>query len=168
MPSFSEVAELFGYASKMAAHRLIEKLIAANLLQKDLKGRLVAVKITTPFLGYVQAGFPSPAEEELVDTLSLDEYLIRNPDKSFLLKVTGDSMLQAGIQPGDIVIVEKGGDPKTGNIVLAQVDRDWTLKYFEKKGGQITLLPGNPKYSPISPREELVIGGIVTAVIRRY
>lgn len=169
MPSFSEVAELFDYASKMAAHRLIEKLIDAELVSKDPTGRLI--HNTTkglPVLGYVQAGFPSPAEEELIDTLSLDDYLIRNPDQSFMLKVTGDSMIEAGIQPGDIVIIEKGEQAKTGDIVLAQVDRDWTLKYFKKYKNKVSLVAANPKYPEIHPKEELVIGGVVKAVIRKY
>ena len=134
MPSFSEVATLFGYASKMASHRLIEKLIAREFIEKDSKGKLLPTpQIGLRVLGYVQAGFPSPAEEELIDTLSFDEYLISHPDKSFLLKVTGDSMLQAAILPNDLVIIEKGVQPKNGHIVLAQVDREWTLKYFQKQ-----------------------------------
>jgi len=169
MPSFSEVATLFGYASKMAAHRLIEKLIKAGYLSKDKKGRLIGnSRMGLPVLGYIQAGFPSPAEEELVDTLSLDEYLVRNPDQSFMLKVTGDSMIDAGIHSGDIVIVEKGRQAKTGDIVLAQVDRDWTLKYFRREKKGVVLVAANPKYPKIYPKEELIIGGVVKAVIRRY
>ena len=169
MPSFSEVAKLFKYASKNAAHRLIKKLILHGLLSKDSKGRLLASsKISLPILGYVQAGFPVPAQEELIDTLSLDDYLVDCPDKSFLLKVTGDSMIGAGIHPHDIVIIEKDSHPKNGAIVLAEVDQEWTLKYFYKKKNKISLVSANSKYSPIFPKEELSIHGIVKAVIRKY
>lgn len=169
MPSFSEVAKLFNYASKNAAHRLIEKLISQGLIAKDSKGRLLpSSKMSLPILGYVQAGFPSPAEEELVDTLNLDTYLISKPEKSFMLKVTGDSMMNAGIHPNDIVVIEKNSHPKQGDIVLAQVDQEWTLKYFHKEKNKISLVAANPKYSPIFPKEELSIAGIVKGVIRKY
>jgi repressor LexA len=84
-------------------------------------------------LGTVQAGFPSPAEEELIDTLSLDEFLIKNPQASYLVKVTGDSMIDAGIMPDDLVVVDRGRQPRHGDIVIAQVDGEWTMKYYEKR-----------------------------------
>src|SRR3989338_1150167 len=169
MPSIAEVCKLFNYASKGAAHYFIKKLIDEGYTDKDRSGRLIATsKLTLPLLGFVQAGFPSPAEEELIDTLSLDDYLIRNPDQSFLLKVTGDSMKEAAIDPGDLVIIEKGRTPKNGDIVLAQIDREWTLKYFFKEGKKVFLRAANKKYKDIYPNEELTIGGVVKAVIRRY
>ena len=119
-------------------------------------------------LGAVQAGFPSPAEEELVDTLSLDEYLIRRPEATFMLTVQGESMIGAGILPGDIVLVEKGVAPKRNDIVVAQVDDEWTIKYFVKDNAGVRLDPANPKYRFIRPRRSLVIGGVVRAVIRKY
>ena len=168
MPSFSEVASLFNYASKMSAHRLIEKLQKAGYVNKDRRGKLIPTsKITLPFLGAVQAGFPSPAED-VADVLSLDEYLIRNPEKSFMLKVSGDSMINAGIHAGDLVIIEKGGSPHNGSIVLAHIDREWTLKYFYKIKEHVFLRAANPKYPDLHPEQELSLGGIVTAVVRRY
>lgn len=119
-------------------------------------------------LGSVEAGFPSPAEEELVDTLSLDELLIQNRDATFLLKVSGDSMSGAGILPDDMVIIDKGRTPKSGDIVIAQVDGEWTMKYLRKRGDTVTLVPANPAYQPIKPKNELKIAGVVTAVVRKY
>ncbi|MBP6920859.1 MAG: translesion error-prone DNA polymerase V autoproteolytic subunit [Candidatus Omnitrophica bacterium] len=119
-------------------------------------------------LGLVQAGFPSPAEEETVDLLSIDEYLISNPQATFLLKVEGDSMIDAGIHPGDLVLIQKGLSPKHGDVVVACVDRQWTLKYFEKHKGRIILRAANKKYPPIEPKQELVLGGVVIADIRKY
>jgi SOS regulatory protein LexA len=119
-------------------------------------------------LGSVEAGFPSPAEEELVDTLSLDDLLIQNREATFLLKVSGDSMINAGILPGDMVIIDKGLIPKSGDIVIAQVDGEWTMKFLRKRKDDVVLVPANPKYQPIRPKTELKISGVVTAVVRKY
>ena len=116
----------------------------------------------------LQAGFPSPEEEALCDIMSMDEYLITKPDSSFLLKVSGDSMIGEGIMDGDLVIVENGRAHKFGDVVIAEVDGDWTMKYFKKKRGQIYLEAANPKYPIIRPKAELRLGGVVTAVIRKY
>jgi SOS regulatory protein LexA len=118
--------------------------------------------------GTIEAGFPSPAEEELIDTISLDELLIQNREASFLLKVTGDSMTGAGILPNDMVIVDRGQTPKSGDIVIAEVDGQWTMKYLRKRGESVILIPANPKYKPIRPKHELKIAGVVTAGVRKY
>jgi len=170
MPSYSEVASLFGFRSKNAAYKLIGRLKELGLVYSDSTGRLLpgALKNSIKLLGSVTAGFPSPAEEELQDTMSLDEYLINNPNSTYLLKVEGDSMLDAGIQPGDLVLVDKNVTPKSGDIVIAQIDNEWTLKYFEKKGRAVYLRAANKKYPLIKPREELIIGGVVVANVRKY
>jgi repressor LexA len=170
MPSYSEVASLFGFRSKNAAYKLIGRLKEMGLVYSDETGRLLpgALKNSIKLLGSVTAGFPSPAEEELQDTMSLDEYLINNPNSTYLLKVEGDSMVEAGICPGDLVLVDKGITPKSGDIVIAQVDNEWTLKYFEKKGRAVYLRAANKKYPLIRPREELIIGGVVVANVRKY
>ncbi len=170
MPSFSEIGEMTGLRSKNAVSKLVARLEEMNVLGRDKKGRLVPGSLASPvrLLGTVEAGFPSPAEEELVDTLSLDELLIQNREATFLLKVSGDSMTGAGIMPGDMVIVDKGQTARSGDIVIAEVDGQWTMKYLRKRGGTVTLLPANPKYRPITPKDELKIAGIVTAVVRKY
>ncbi len=170
MPSFSEIAKLAGFRSKNAVYKLINKLEKQKVLQRDAKGRLIAGSIAAPvkMLGTVEAGFPSPAEEELADNLSLDDLLIQNREATFLLKVSGDSMSNAGILPGDMVLVDKGEVPKSGDIVIAEVDGEWTMKYLRKRGESVMLLPANPKYQPIKPKRELKIAGVVTAVVRKY
>jgi SOS regulatory protein LexA len=170
MPSYSEIGDLLGFRSKNAVFRLLEKLEKLRVVARDKTGRLVPGSIAAPVrvLGTVEAGFPSPAEEELVDNLSLDDLLIQNREATFLLKVSGDSMSGAGILPGDMVIVDKGQTPKSGDIVIAQVDGEWTMKFLRKRGDSVTLLPANPNYKPIKPRNELKISGVVTAVVRKY
>ena len=170
MPSYAEMIALLGVRSKSVVHFWIGKLIAAGLLTKDEKGHLSLTirPFAVPVLGSIQAGFPSPEEEALCDILSIDEYLITRPEASYLLQVSGDSMSGAGIVEGDLVIVEKGREPKGGDIVIAEVDGEWTMKYFRKQGKEVVLEAANPKYPPIRPRQELKLGGIVTAAIRKY
>jgi len=170
MPTYAEMVEILGVRSKSVVDFWIRKLVAEGLLEKDAKGflRPCMRSLALPMLGDVQAGFPSPAEEELRDLISLDEYLITRPDSSFLLKVSGDSMEGEGIKEGDLVIVERGRDPKNGDIILAEVDGAWTMKYFRKKGKEVVLEAANPRYPLIRPRAELKVGGIITAVIRKY
>ena len=170
MPSFSEIGEIVGFQSKNAVFKLVNKLEQLKFIQRDEKGRLIpgSIASTVKMLGTVEAGFPSPAEESLADTLSLDQLLIQNPEATFLLKVSGDSMSEAGILPGDMVLVDKGQVPKSGDIVIAEVDGEWTMKYLRKRGENVTLIPANPRYKPIKPQKELKIAGVVTAVIRKY
>ena len=170
MPSFAEMVGILDVKSKSVVHFWVKKLVEAGIIEKDNKGHLMFSKrsFAIPLVGSVQAGFPSPEEEALCDILSMDEYLIARPDSSFLLQVHGDSMTGEGIMEGDLVIVEKGREPKSGNVVIAEVDGEWTMKYFRKQGKQITLEAANPKYPVIRPKQELKIGGIVTAVVRKY
>lgn len=170
MPSYAEMVDLLGVHSKSVVHFWVNKLIAAGILTRDAGGHLLPARrgFALPLVGEVRAGFPSPAEEELCDVISLDEYLINRPDSSFLLKVTGDSMIEEGIKEGDLVIVERGREPKNGDIVLAEVDGQWTMKYFNRKGRVVILESANSKYPPIRPKEELRLGGVVTAVVRKY
>jgi len=171
VPGYAEMLKLFNYRSKNAVYGLIQKLVELGYVRKDRNGKIALTSKVTGglrLLGSVQAGFPLPAEEELVDTITLDEFLIRRPEATFMLTVRGDSMIEAGIHPGDIVLVEKGVTPKPHDIVVAQVDEEWTLKYFIKDRVGVRLDPANPKYRFIRPKHSLVIGGVVKAVIRRY
>lgn len=120
-------------------------------------------------LGVIEAGFPSPAEEELLDIMTLDEWLIKRREATYMLEVKGLSMMNAGILPGDTALVERGRDPRHGDIVIACVDGKWTMKYYHILANKkIALVPANPKFSPIYPKEELRVEAIVTAIIRKY
>jgi SOS regulatory protein LexA len=170
MPSFGEMINLLGVRSKSVVNFWIDKLIAEEILAKDGKGRLTFTtrSFAVPMVGSIQAGFPSPEEESQYDILSMDEYLVTKPDASFLLQVSEDSMIDEGILDGDLVIVERGRQPKNGDVVIAEVDGAWTMKYLKRQGKQIVLEAVNPKYPIVKPRTELRLGGVITAVIRKY
>ena len=170
MPTYQEMSELFGFSSKRSAFKLVEKLVKAGFLEKDDLGRVTIKRIFPPLpvLGVINAGYPQEAEEQLLDTTTFDEYLVDHPESSFLLKVSGDSMIDAGICPGDHVIVEKGKRAREGDIVVAYIDNEWTLKYFQKKDGKVCLVAANKKYPVFYPKNNMTIEGIVISVIRKY
>lgn len=170
MPTYEEMLTLLAVRSKSVVHFWMNKLLQEGILEKDKSGHLTFINplIGVPLAGQVSAGFPSPAEEELRDVISFDEYLITKQAESFLLKVDGDSMIGAGIMPDDLVLVERGKEPKTGDIVIAEVDGAWTMKYFHKNDQEVYLEAANPKYPRIKPVAELRLGGVVMAVVRKY
>ncbi len=107
-------------------------------------------------------------EEELADTVKLDSLLIRDKTKSYLLEVDGDSMIDAHIEKGDLVLVEKTDQAKDGQIVVAEIDGEFTLKYFRKQGNKVWLEPANKNYKPLYPTHSLNINAVLKAVIRKY
>ena len=170
-PTYAEMLDLFGYRSKNAVFGLLAKLEDAGYVAKDPNGRIALLpKLTgtVRILGSIAAGFPTQEEQQEAEAITLDEYLVKKPDQTFMLTVRGDSMIDAGILPGDIVLVEKGGSPRLNDIVVARVDEEWTLKYYVRDAAGVRLDPANSKYKFIRPRHSLEIGGIVRAVIRKY
>lgn len=117
----------------------------------------------------VPAGFPSPAQEYLGDTMDLNDYLIKNKTASFIAKVEGNSMIDAGIFEGDLVVVDRALTAKNRDIVIAAVNNEFTIKRLSTRDG-IKLIPENQDYEPIvmSGENELVIWGVVTALIRKF
>ncbi len=170
LPSYREMLKLFNYKSTNAVYRLVQKLIDQDILAKDAAGKLIpGSKLAgVKLLGTVAAGWPSAAEEELADTMTLDQFLIGNRAATYMLTVSGDSMIDAGIQPGDIVLVERGRTAKPGDIVVAEIDSGWTMKYLRQEKGKTYLEAANKKYPPFFPTEEMNIAAVVTAVVRKY
>ncbi len=170
LPTYQELADVMGFASKNAAFKLAQKLIDEGWLEKDDKGKLLPRNLFAPLpnTGIVKAGFPTVAEEDMQDIISFDQYLINRPEATFILTVSGDSMIDAGIHEGDLVLVDRLQKAQVGDIVVAQVDREMTMKYYQKNGDQIVLMPANKKYQPIHPQESLEIAGVVVGVIRKY
>ena len=164
------LASCGGGLPKNAVAKVVAKFVDEGLVGKDETGRLIAGPdmFGVRLLGTVQAGLPTTAEQEVGEALSLDEYLIEKKDKTYLLEVTGDSMIEAGINEGDLVIVEQGRAPKVGDIVIAEVDHEWTMKYLDKENNRMILKPANKNYPLIRPQGEMNIGGVVRGVIRKY
>jgi SOS regulatory protein LexA len=172
LPSYSEMAKLFGYSSKGGVTYAVGKLIAGGYLARDHKKIIPGYKWNDSnklkVLGLVEAGFPTIAEEDLSNTLSLDEFLIDNKEATYMLTVKGDSMIDAGILAGDLVLMERTEKARPNDIVIAEVDGGYTLKYLRKKGAAYYLEPANKKYKNIYPEESLNIQGVLKAVIRKY
>ena len=170
MPTYSEMMKLFGFKSKNAVFKVVEKLMEAGMVAKDHLGRLIP---TTSFgeiqlAGFVTAGLPATEEEEMIDTVRLEDMLIGNKSLTYMLEVDGDSMIDANIEKGDMVLVEKTNTARDMQIVIAEVDGEYTMKYFRKKGEKAWLEPANKKYSPIYPEQSLNIIAVLKAVIRKY
>jgi len=114
----------------------------------------------------VSAGFPSPADDHLEMKLDLNSYLIKHPAATFFVRASGDSMVNAGIHSGDLLIVDKSIEPCDGKIVIAALDGELTVKRLYKRGGEIKLFAENAAYPPINITEQdMVIWGVVSYVI---
>lgn len=119
------------------------------------------------FLESVSAGFPSPADDYLEGRLDLNEYLVRNPSATFFLRVTGDSMIDAGIHSGDVLIVDRSLTPRSGSIVIAAIDGELVVKRLKISKNKIYLIPENRQYEQIEIKSEMnfEVWGVVTSVI---
>jgi DNA polymerase V len=118
----------------------------------------------------VTAGFPSPADDYIEGRLSLDEHLIQHKDATFFVRAKGNSMVGAGIFDGDLLVVDKSLNPSSGDIVIAIVDGDLTVKRLIKRGATITLKPENPRYKEIEFKDgqELQVWGVVTSTVKKF
>ena len=170
MPSYQEMCKLFGFASKKASFDLAKKLILLGIIEKATNGRLKLKPqfLPLPVLGIIKAGSPTDAEEQVIGEVTFDDYLVDRPEDSYLLKVSGDSMKDAGIYEGDVVVVDKKRKPKMGDIVVAYIDNEFTLKYLQSENGKICLVPANTKYAKIYPKENLTIEGVIVSSMRKY
>lgn len=170
LPTYAAMAELLGLKSKSSVAALVARLKLLNFLEAAPDRRLKpgARFFERPLEGNVRAGFPSPAHDTQRDTLTIDEYLVERPSQTVLITVKGDSMIDAGIQPGDIVAVEKKPAANVGDIVVAIVDNEFTLKYLEREKGRFILRPANPAYPIIRPTGSLEIFGVVVGLVRKY
>ncbi len=119
------------------------------------------------FLESVSAGFPSPADDYIDSKLDLNEHLIKNPPATFFVRVTGDSMLKAGIHSGDILVVDRSIEPKDNHIVIAVIDGELLVKRMRKSRNKLFLLAENPHYKPIEITSQMnfEVWGVVTNVI---
>ncbi len=121
------------------------------------------------YLATVAAGFPSPADDYIDKTLDLNEHLVRHPDATFFVRVYGDSMRDAGIHSGDILIVDRAVEPRNGSVVIAALNGELTVKRLQKTPDKLLLVPEHPEFSPIEVTEDasFEIWGIVSYVIHK-
>ena len=170
LPPYSTIMTLLGFKSKSPVAALIARLKLLGFLESTPEKRLKPGKrfFERPIFDSVRAGSPSPAGDSHYDTLTIDEYLVSNPSSTVLVTVKGDSMIDAGIMPGDTVVVEKRGSANLGDMVIAIVDNEFTLKTLGKEKGRFVLIPANPAYPIIRPQGDLEIFGIVVGQFRKY
>ena len=117
----------------------------------------------------ISAGFPSPADDFKEVRISLDKELIKNKEATFYARVSGDSMVDAGLDDGDLLVIDRSLSPENGNIAICFIDGDFTVKRIKKEKGKLYLIPENKKYKPIELKEdnELIIWGVVEYVIKK-
>jgi repressor LexA len=173
MPSYSEMMELFGFKSKNAVYRLVQKFLDAGIVAKDAMGHLIPTNIFTeiPMLGSVKAGFPSPTEELIEESINLNDFLIQKRDKTYMIEVDGNSMIDAHIADGDMVIAERATSARDGQIVIANVDGEFTMKYFRqdpKNPQKAWLEPANKDFENIYPENGMEIVAVIKGVVRKY
>ena len=119
-------------------------------------------------LGTLQCGFPSPAEDHAIERVDLNKVLIKHPQATFLMRVRGDSMREAGIDDGDVVLVDRAIKATHGHVVVAVVDGEFTVKRLWQRGRNVKLQPANPTYPDILPRDgqTIEVWGVVTNAIK--
>ncbi|WP_371325431.1 transcriptional repressor LexA [Dechloromonas sp. ZY10] len=170
-PTRAEIATAFGFASPNAAEdhlKALAKKGAINLEPGSARGIRLVEQLGLPLIGSVAAGSPILAVENVQGRYALDAGLF-TPRADFLLKVRGLSMIDAGIFDGDLLAVHKTNQAREGQVVVARIDDDVTVKRFERKGQQIRLIAENPDFEPIviNPGEvEFAIEGIAVGLIR--
>lgn len=178
-PTLREMREYFGVTSDNSVLKHVKALEEKGYIVKDdtprgikllssVKERLESGEFKLPLLGMIPAGGPVLSEEYIENWLKVGEDVVYKAKDSYLLRVKGDSMVDAGIYEDDILVVCGSLEPRAGDIVVALVDNQNTVKRYMKDGGRIYLKPENAKYENIYPEGELCIQGVVTGLLRYY
>ena len=170
LPPYSTVMRIVGMKSKSPVAALVARLKLQGYLESTPEKRLKPGRrfFERPIFDSVRAGFPSPAGDANHDMLTIDEYLVSHPSSTVLVNVKGDSMIDAGILPGDTVIVEKRAMANVGDMVIAIIDNEFTLKTLGKEKSEYVLIPANPAYPVIHPKGDMEIFGVVVGQFRKY
>ncbi|MEI8229815.1 MAG: transcriptional repressor LexA [Candidatus Peregrinibacteria bacterium] len=177
-PSLADLALAFGVRSKNAIAKVVNALAREKQIEKDPKGRIKILEMPTaddapqpmilPLFGPIAAGFATAAEEQAEELVNVEDFLVRDRAKTFLLRVKGSSMINAGIQEGDIVVVERGAEPHISEIVVGILDGEFTLKRLKRNKGKYYLQAENPDFPDMYAVEELQVAGVVRGVMRKY
>jgi SOS regulatory protein LexA len=170
LPSYARIGELVGLRSKASVSALIDRLVEAGLIQRTPDRRLAPSPnfFARPVIDTVRAGLPQAANDAGQRSIAIDSYLVPKPSRSVLLSVKGDSMQDAGLMEGDHLVVDRGAPAQVGDIVVAIVDNQFTVKYLAQDTRGFYLKPANIAYAPIRPEQQLEIYGVVTGSFRRY
>lgn len=181
-PTFKEMRENFNVSSDNSILKHLNGLKKKGYLLKDPTPRGIKMLSSVrevmdqgletaklPLFGTIPAGGPAASEEHIIDHINLDKQFVAHPDKSFMLRVTGESMIDAGIYEGDLVVATEKKEAKVGDIVIALVDGENTIKRLVKgKDGKPYLKAENPAYNDIYALTELKVQGVVIALLRSY
>ncbi len=178
-PTIREMRERFNVSSDNSIIKHLKALEEKGYIHKDdtprgiklldeVKKRLESATIKLPLLGYIPAGGPVLTEEFVDSWYDVGPDVASNTENTFILRVRGESMINAGINDGDLVIVDSKKTPKTGDVVVALVDNQNTVKTYMSKNGKYYLQAENPEFEDIYPEGELIIQGVVTSLLRFY
>lgn len=171
LPSYARIGSLIGLSSKGSVAEMVLRLKAEGFLESSPDKRLKPGRrfFERAVAESVQAGLPAPAADiSAPETITVDERLIPNPSRSVLVKVKGDSMIDAGIHDGDTVVVEKRFSANVGDIIVAIIDNEFTLKRYGREQGRVVLRPENKAYPVIRPKGNAEIFGVVVGLFRTY
>jgi len=170
LPAYSPLQAVLGLASRSAVEKVLHRLDAAGFLARTPDKRWTP---TARFFEHPHAEVPVPAGLPLAtadsgNARSIDAWLVRHPSRTVLIPITGDSMIEAGIHPGDVAVVEREAPARPGDRVIAIIDNEFTLKTLAVEDGEAVLHPANPAYPILRPGERLEIFGVVVGLIRSY
>ena len=171
IPSYAKLCEVFGIASKSWVKAILTRLNAAGFIDRTPDGAWIPSRqfFARPLAeSSVQAGMPVSVSATEGEYFVIDDMLIDKPSETTLIPVKGDSMVEAGIHDGDIAVVEKRNLASVGDIVVAIVDNEFTLKTLDKEHGKYILRPANQAYPIIRPQGILEIFGVLVGLIRKY
>lgn len=170
LPSYARIGALVGLNSKASVAGMVLRLKGEGFLESAPDKRLRPGRrfFERTVAESVQAGMPTTAPDIHANALTIDEHLVTNPSKTVLIKVKGDSMIDAGIHAGDVVVVEKKVGANVGDIVVAILDNEFTLKRLEREKGRFVLRPENKAYPIIRPKGDMEIFGVVVGLFRKY
>ena len=170
LPAYGPLRAVLGLASRDGVAQVLRRLRAAGFLERSPAGRWTP---TARFFARPLAEAAVPAGQPVAaadggEACSLDAYLIRRPSRTVLVPVTGDSMIDAGIRPGDRVVVERDVPARPGDVVVAVIDGELTLKTLAVEDGEAVLVPANSAYPVLRPGDRLQVFGVVVGLVRSY
>lgn len=145
--------------------QIISETLGIHILKSGMNNYSIPI-----FISSIKAGFPSPADDFIENKLNLNEYLIEHPEATFFVRVSGDSMINAGIHSGDLLIVDRSLEAKNNDIVVAVIDGEFTVKRLKKVANKVYLYPENPRYKviTITAESDFLIWGVVKHVIHSF